>query len=81
MGCSLKDEEAQHLATELNALTGETLKRAVIVALQERITRLRQQRQGDDLIVRAQEIIWQSRGAALYDNHAALLYDEQGLPK
>jgi len=35
----------------------------------------------DDLIARAQEIIRQSGGAAPYDNHAALLYDEQGLPK
>ena len=81
MGLNIKNEEAQHLATELAALTGETLTRAVIVALRERIARLRQQHQVDDLIARAQEIIRQSGGAAPYDNHAALLYDEQGLPK
>ena len=81
MGLNIKNEEAQHLATELAALTGETLTRAVIVALRERIARLRQQRQVDDLIARAQEIIRQSGGAASYDNHAALLYDEQGLPQ
>jgi hypothetical protein len=39
-----------------------------------------QQRQVEDLIARAQEIIG-SPGATPYDNHAALLYDEQGLPK
>ena len=72
MGLNSKNEEAQHLATELAALTGETLTRAVIVALRERIARLRQQRQVDDLIARAQEIMRQSGGAAPYDNHAAL---------
>jgi antitoxin VapB len=81
MGLHIKNDEAQHLASELAAPTGETLTRAVIVALRERITRLRQQRQVDDLMARAQEIIRQSGGAAPYDNHATLLYDEQGLPK
>jgi len=81
MGLNIKNEEAQHLATELTALTGETLTGTVIVALRERIAQLRQQRQVDDLITRAQEIIRQSGGAAPYDNHAALLYDEQGIPK
>jgi hypothetical protein len=76
MGLNIKNAEAQHLAAELAALTG-----AVIVALRERLARLRQQRQVDDLMARAQEIIRQSGGAAPYDNHAALLYDEQGLSK
>jgi antitoxin VapB len=49
MGLNIKNEEAQHLATELAALTGETLTQAVIVALRERIAR-------------AQEIIRQSGG-------------------
>jgi hypothetical protein len=39
MGLYIKNEEAQHLAAELTALTGETLTRAVIVALWERIGR------------------------------------------
>jgi antitoxin VapB len=81
MGLNIENEEAQHLATELAVLTGEPLTRAVIVALRERIARLRQQRHVDNLIARAQEIIRQSGGAAPYDNHAALLYDEHGLPK
>jgi antitoxin VapB len=42
MGLNIKNEEAQHLATELTALTGETLTGAVIVALRERIAQLRQ---------------------------------------
>jgi len=37
MGLNINNQEAQHLATELAALTGETLTRAVIVALRERI--------------------------------------------
>ena len=63
MGLNIQNEEAQHLATELAALTGETLTRAVIVALRERIARLRQQRPVDDLITRAEEIIRQFGGA------------------
>lgn len=81
MGLIIENEEAQHLAAELATLTGETLTRAVIIALQERLARLQQQRHVDDLMARAQEIIRQSGGAAPYDHHATLLYDEHGLPK
>jgi antitoxin VapB len=73
MGLSIKNEEAQQLATELPALTGETLTRAVIVALWERLARLHRQRQVDDLMARAPEMMRQSGGVAPYDNHAALL--------
>jgi antitoxin VapB len=40
MALNIKDEEAERLATEIAALTGETKTRAVKVALQERKARL-----------------------------------------
>jgi len=41
MALSLKDPEADRLAREVAARTGETLTAAVIVALRERLARLR----------------------------------------
>ena len=39
MALSIKDPEADRLATELAARTGESLTQAVVVALQERLAR------------------------------------------
>lgn len=44
MAISLKDPEADRLAREVAARTGETLTRAVIVALRERLVRLKTRR-------------------------------------
>ncbi len=41
MALSIKDPEADRLARELAALTGETLTEAVVVALRERLRRTR----------------------------------------
>ena len=41
MALSLKDPEADRLAREVAARTGETLTRAVITALRERLARLK----------------------------------------
>jgi antitoxin VapB len=40
MALSIKDPEADRLARELSARTGETLTEAVVVALRERLTRV-----------------------------------------
>jgi antitoxin VapB len=61
-------------------LTGETMTPAVTVAIRERIARV-QQRHVEEIIARAQDIIRQSGGVAPYIDHAALLYDEHGLPQ
>jgi antitoxin VapB len=81
VGLNIKNEETYRLAAQLAALTGETMTRAVTVAIRERITRLQRQRNVDEIMVRAQAIIRQSGGAEPYLDHAALLYDERGLPK
>ena len=81
MGLNIKNEETHRLAVQLAALTGETMTKAVTVAIRERIERLQRQRNVPEILARAQEIIRQSGGAQPYTDHAELLYDERGLPK
>ena len=81
MGLNIKNADTCRLAAQLAALTGETMTQAVTVAIRERIARVQRQRNVEEIIARAQEIIRQSGGAAPYIDHAALLYDEHGLPR
>ena len=81
MGLNIKNAETCRLAAQLAVLTGETMTQAVTVAIRERIARVQRQRNVEEIIARAQEIIRQSGGAAPYADHAALLYDEHGLPQ
>ena len=48
MALSIKTEEADRLARVLSQLTGESLTRAVTIALRERLERERAQRAGKD---------------------------------
>jgi len=48
MALSIKTEEADRLARVLSRLTGESLTRAVTVALRERLDRERARRAGED---------------------------------
>lgn len=81
MGLNIKNKETYRLAAQLAALTGETMTKAVTVAIRERIARVQRQRNVDEIMARAQKIIRQSGGAEPYLDHAALLYDEHGSPK
>jgi antitoxin VapB len=81
MGLNIKNEEAERLARELAAITGETLTAAITEALRERLSRKRK----DDFIDK-----WVAIGRAnaarlnnpLHsDDIDAFLYDEKGLPK
>ncbi len=81
MGLNIKNEETHRLATQLAGLTGETMTKAVTVAIRERIARLQRQRNVPEILARAQEIIRKSGGAQSYTDHAELLYDAHGLPK
>ncbi len=81
MGLNIKSEETHRLAAELAELTGETITKAVTVAIQERIDRVQRQRNVQEILARAQAIIRRSGGAEPYQDHAELLYDEHGLPK
>lgn len=84
MALSIKHAEAERLARELAARTGETITEAVLVALRERLRR----EQGRSTISRLKDDLLEigRRCAALpdLDSRTAeeiLGYDETGLPR
>jgi antitoxin VapB len=84
MALSLKDPEADRLARELAARTGETLTRAVIVALRERLARLKTRRRPRSLREDLREISRRCAALPTLDDRSAdeiLGYDEHGLPR
>ncbi len=83
MGLNIKDPEAHRLARKLAQQTGDTMTRAVIQALRERLARLsrerRQETAADELLA-----IGRRCAATLKRKPAeqgSFLYDERGLPK
>ena len=83
MALSIKHPEADQLARELAACTGETLTEAVLNALRERL--MREQGRVKTPRLRDELRAIRQRCAALpvLDNRspeAILVYDEQGLP-
>ncbi len=87
MALSIKNDEAERLARQLAAATGESVTRAVSVALRERLERVNG-RQGGARAVRVARL-WQiaddavGRWVAPFGSadHGDLLYDEAGLPR
>jgi antitoxin VapB len=84
---NIKSDEAERLARELAAVTGESLTRAVTVAVRERLARLRHR---DDAAAaeraaRLWEIAQDAAGRWVEPyrtaDHGDLLYDESGLPR
>jgi antitoxin VapB len=83
MALSIKDPEADRLARELAARTGETLTEAVVVALRERLAR--ETGRTKSVALREELAAIRRRCAALpeLDSRTAdeiLDYDEAGLP-
>jgi antitoxin VapB len=84
MALNIKHGEADRLARELSAMTGENLTEAVVTALRERLERQRQRRPkpttaGDIL----REVRMRLSRLPVLDARAAdeiLGYDESGLP-
>ena len=81
MALSLKHPEADRLAREIAARTGETLTKAVIIALRERLTRLRGRRRRlrDEL----REIGQRCAQLPTLDDRSpdeTIGYDERGIP-
>lgn len=85
MGLNIKNETAHKLASELAAMTGETLTDAVTKALSERLDRLKTLNEGDREQRKkdALEIIARFRAEISEPvlDHTDWLYDERGLPK
>ena len=85
MGLNIKNEETCLLARNLSRLTGETMTRAITVALRERLAREKRRRDADEGI---EELLAIGRRCAeslgprpSAVEHGDLLYDDRGLPK
>lgn len=82
MALSIKSDEADRLARDLAALTGETLTEAVVIALRERLDR-ESARQGPSLSQRIQKIQDEIAALPILDPRTPdeiIGYDEHGLP-
>jgi antitoxin VapB len=84
MALSVKDPEADRLAREVAARTGETLTQAIVIALRERLARLRgrarRRRLRDELREIAQRVA-QLPSLDERPSDVILGYDERGLPR
>lgn len=83
MALSIKNDEADRLARELTALTGETLTEAVIESLRERLERKRAQNDNRPLSERLMAISRRYRDLPVLDDRTPdeiLGYDKNGLP-
>ncbi len=83
MALSIKDPKTDRLARELARKTGESLTKAVTVALEERLRRVRARHPGRDLADELDEIAKHCARLPVLDDRSPeeiLGYDEQGLP-
>lgn len=84
MALSVKDPEADRLAREVAARTGETLTTAIVVALRERLARLRGRPRRRRLRDELHEIAKRCAQLPTLDDRPAdeiLAYDNRGLPR
>jgi Uncharacterized protein conserved in bacteria len=89
MGLTIKDDEAQRLAEELAALTGESMSTAVTQALRERLDRLRGEQDGEQdggglaerLLAIGRDCASRLKEPYRSAEHGDLLYDDKGLPR
>ena len=87
MSINLKSPEAERLARDLAAATGESLTGAVTVALRERLERIRSaDHQLVDQRLAAIRAIGQDASTRWkepyrHSDHSDILYDEVGLPR
>jgi antitoxin VapB len=84
MALSIKHPEADRLARQLAARTGETLTEAVIKALKERLARASTKKPGERLADKLRAIGKRCASLKVIDDRdpdAILGYDERGLPR
>ena len=80
---NIKDPEAHRLAQAISEVTGESMTRAVMESLRQRHAQL-QSRRNPAAVAANLRAIAQRASAHIkqpYIDHAAFLYDENGLPK
>jgi antitoxin VapB len=83
MALNIKNPEAQRLARELAALTGESMTAAVTEAVRERLARVRRERQpprAAHLLAIGKDCAVHLKGPSRSIDHADLLYGANGLP-
>jgi antitoxin VapB len=84
MALSIKSMEAERLAREIAAKTGESLTDAIRKALEERLDRLRNQRRSQILASQLDEILRRVDQLPVLDSRSPeeiLGYDEHGLSR
>jgi antitoxin VapB len=84
MALSIKSIEAERLAREIAAKTGESLTGAIQKALEERLERLRLQHRSQILASQLEDILRRVDQMPVLDSRSAdeiLDYDENGLPR
>ncbi len=85
MSLNIKDPEAHVLARRLSTLTGETMTRAVVEALRERLERAeaghRSKGTAEDLMEIGRRFREHCKDPGTSLDHGELLYDELGLPR
>jgi antitoxin VapB len=86
MSLNIKSEEAKRLARQLADITGESVNDAVIVALRERLGRVRSDDgRGSAKSAQMREIAQDASGRWVEPyrsaDHGDLLYDRTGLPR
>jgi antitoxin VapB len=84
MSLNIKNDKTHRLVRELARLTGETMTAAVDRAIQERLERVRESKNGglaERLLKIGRECapLWKEPYRSM--DHGDLLYDEKGLPK
>ncbi len=80
MPLSVKNEEADRLARELAATTGESITQAVLVAIRERLDRERAQTSVSDRLSRLMKEVAEYPMLDDRDPDEILGYDDRGLP-
>lgn len=84
MAFNIKNEETQKLARDLAKMTGEGITQAITRALRERLQRLQNRPApalAEELVKIGKDCAAHLKGPARSVDHAALLYDEKGLPR
>ena len=83
MGLNIKNEETHRLAAQLAELTGETMTKAVTLALKERLEREKKRRHRTGVATALMKIAQRCAARPILDPRSPddiLGYDEQGLP-
>lgn len=84
MAMSIKSIEAERLARELAERTGESLTKAIEIALRERLGRLKEQRRNQIALNQIEEILHRVDQLPVLDARTPeeiVGYDENGLPR